>query len=237
MVSDAGLIIGILALVLAGLIGLGWLVPLVLGIVRLRRRSGGVVLTVLGGTWALGVGLVGALGWLTYRTFLEFGPGAASPLKVEQFEPAKYQGETGTIVLGYKGESSLEAYQRDGTKALRLSTNDGIVKAPVGNYHVMGYQALAKEQSGAEWVARCSPGARVSVKAGSSTELKLGPPLTASITVKTRGKDQVSMDLKLAGVDGGQYTISKKGGRDEPPSFVALNKAGQVVWKGRFSYG
>ncbi len=227
-------ILTIIALILLALIAFGWLVPLIIGIVWMRRGSGGTVLTILGGIWAAGVGLVVLLAWLGWRQFSAYSGGS---VQMEDFDAAKYQGQTGTMVLAHKGQSVFEAYLRGGNKILRFSTPDGVLKAPVGSYDVRQYQAIAKDSKGREWIAACYPDAKVSVKAGASTKLDLGPPFTASITVKTSGKDRVSMDLKLAGTNGGQYTIRQKGGKDEPPSFVALDKAGQVVWQGRFAYG
>jgi len=230
-------VLSVFALALLAILGAGWLVPFVVGIVRLKQGTGGVVLTVLGAIWGVGVGLIALLALLSYRQFEQLSEGTM--VKPEQFEAARYRGEMGTIELSYKGESRLEVRQRQTANALRLSTADGVVKAPVGEYQVTSYEAVAKDEKGAEWVARCLPNQRVTVKAGSAAPLSLGPPLKAEIRLRSAGKDMVSMDLRLTATAGGaaQYTIEQHGGRSEPPSFVALDKAGKVVWQGRFAYG
>lgn len=229
------LIVTILAAMLAGVLGLGWLVPFIMGIVYLRRRTGGTVLTVLGGIWLLGVVAIVALAALTARQVRRSF--ATSP-KVEQFDATKYTGPTGTIALTYKGRSRLEVYQHEQRKRLRLSTDDGTIKAPVAIYSVLSYEAIAKDAKRAQWVATYRPDSlKAAVSAGATTKLDLGPPLTASITVKKAPNDSVTMDFSLTGATAGQYTITKAHGVRVAPSFVALDQSGRTVWRGRFEYG
>lgn len=230
--------LGIVVVVLAAFLLLGWLLPLVLGIVRIRRKgAGGVVLTVIGGVWGLVV--LGVVGLAVYEVH-EYSRVSDSG-KVVDFDPAQYQGQTGSIVLSHKGESTLEIGGRDGGGRMRLSTSNGVLSAPVGTYNLFSYEAVGKDESGATWVASGSLSSRgrepISVKANSTQTLELGPPFKASVTVKSTGRGSATLDMSLKGCDGNQYTISKKGGRGEPPSFQVLSKTGEVLWQGRFEYG
>ena len=46
-------LLGILVIALVTALLIGWLVPLIIGIVKLCRRTGGIALTIIGVMWAL----------------------------------------------------------------------------------------------------------------------------------------------------------------------------------------
>jgi len=216
----------------------GWVVLLVIGIIRLRKRApAGVALTVIGGVWgalslsvvAIGVGV----SVYAHRQAARFGG-------MEDFDPVQYQGRKGSIVVPHKGESSLRL-QEEGGKLIRLHTKDGVLVAPAGTYRLVSFEAVGKDENNQEWEARCyfpprTPG-KVSVTDGSSQDVKVGPPFRASVSVTPKGQDQATFDLKLTGSDGNQYTIARKGGRSEPPSFQVISKSGEILWQGRLEYG
>ena len=228
------ILVGLAVLVFVFCLAIGWVVPLVVGIIWLRRKAGGgVAMTVIGGVWGVlalsGIGI----GVSAYRQVGQY-------TKVEDFDPLQYQGPKGNIVVPHKGESSLEV-TGDGGKRMRLPTKDGVFVVPAGTYSPTSYKAVDKDSSGQEWEASSylslpKPG-KISVKDGSRQDLDVGPPFVASVSVSAKGQEQATLDLKLTGRDGNQYTISRKGRLREAPGFEVRDKSGEVVWQGKFAYG
>jgi len=227
--------VGLLALAVGAVVFLGWLVLLVIGIVRWRRRAtAGIALTIIGAIWGFGAIAVGGLGALAYRQF-------SRAIRVENFDPAGYKGEMGTIVLPYKGESSLVLMSQVGAKSIRVRAKDGVAQAPAGKYYLSSYEAVAKDQQRARWTASCFPGRQamgsrsLSLGAASPQQLDLGPPFTASVVVRNATGAKPILDLSITGRGGNSYTIFRGDGR--PPSFQVVSRDAQVLWQGRFEYG
>ena len=222
---------------------LGWIVPLVIGIVRLRRRStgdtAGMVLTIVGSVWGvvgLMLGVCGGMFWL----MSSFG-GPFS--RVVQFDPSQHEGPMGAIVVPYEGEASLQVASMAGAKTLVLSSHDGRFQAPVGGYSPWVFTANKTDEDGSEWQASTyltmsGKPSQVSVQADSETSLELGPPFTASIAVTAEQRNKVALDLKVADSQGNHYTISRLGLRAAPPPrFEVRSSSGELVLEGQFEYG
>jgi len=219
---------------------LGWIVPLVIGIVRLRRRSAsdtvGIVLTIVGSVWGvvgLMLGVCGGMFWLTLTSFNQ----------VEQFDPSQYDGPMGTIVVPYEGDGLLQVTSMTEGKTLALSTGDGRFQAPVGEYTLWAFTAKKTGEDDSPWweattllVQDESP--QVSVRADSETSLELGPPFTASIAVTDEAQDVVELQLEVIDSQSNQYTIGKIALEEAPPPrFEVRSSSGELVLKGQFEYG
>ena len=163
------------------------------------------------------------------------------PAQVNEFDPARYEGEMGKIVLTYKGESALLVHNAAGGKLLRLSTRDGTLLAPVGSYTLVAHEARATDEKGVEWTAtaylmgRRSP--TVTVAVGTPVQLEVGPPLKASVHVRGGDLGNLLLDLRLLGRGGDQYVISGKRGSRETQRFKIIGPSGDVVAQGKFEYG
>ena len=131
------LFIGVVAVLLTG-----WVVPVIVGIIRLRRRTGGPALLIIGGVWFLGAAGVVGLGVVWYRTF-------SAGFAIKDFDPAGHAGQTGTVALPHKGESSLVVGDEAQRTRLRLRVRDGAAVAPAGRFQVFSYTATAKAGDGA----------------------------------------------------------------------------------------
>ena len=231
----------VIAMVVAAFLAclaLGWIVPLVMGIVRLRRKMpGGVAATAAGAVWGLLSISVIAIG-IAFYAFAQRQEAVAT--KVEAYDASQDQGSKGSIVLPFKGRSTLELIG-EGGKMVRLSTQDGTIAAPAGTFRPVSYEAIGKSEDGNEWAATCTLSSRslgtLTVAEGSSQYLRVGPPFTASVSVKTKGQNEATLDLKLVGVDGNQYTIMRRDGRGEPPAFQVIALSGETLWQGKFEYG
>ncbi|MBI5818415.1 MAG: hypothetical protein HZA88_05465 [Verrucomicrobia bacterium] len=223
-----------LVLLIPGLFG--WIIPLVFGIKHIRKKTGGVVLTVVGSVWGAFAIVFGGL----FTFFLVMG---LRTMQVEDFDPAKFQGKTGRILLSHKAESELVVMSMGGigTKRLRFKTLDGVITAPEGKYFPFEYTAFARDPAGKKWKASCTllGGSvdDVSVSAESPRELAVGPPFTAKVTVTKEPGGEVGIDLKLTGQGGGRYTIQQMDSNDTPPGFEIIGPDGKVVLKDKFHFG
>ncbi|MBM4045817.1 MAG: hypothetical protein FJ279_11935 [Planctomycetes bacterium] len=212
----------------------GWIVPLVFGIRRIRRKTGGVVLTVVGGVWGLlALCLVGLIGWLIWV--------GLRAMRVEDFDPRKYEGRMGRIALSHKAESELMLMGEKRGKRIRFKTADGAVLVPEGKYRPFEYATFSQDEAGAKWKASCylfrGMADSLSVSAESVSELAVGPPFTARVTVGKESAEEVALDLKVTGQGGDGYTIRRADGKDEPPGFEVVGPDGKVVLRDRFKFG
>ncbi len=230
--GSVGTIIGVATV---GTIALGWIVLLVIGIIRIKRRSrAGVVLTIIGGIWGLlALSLLG-FGIYGYQRAMRVS-------RVEDFDLEQYEGEMGSIILPYKGESSLEVQNKESQKRMRLSTTNGVVLAPTGRYDLCSYEVIDEDENGAKWMAQGSlyslKSREISVEADSTQDLEIGPAFTAKVTVKKKRQDEAVLDFKLIGRGGGNYTITRMDKRRKAPGFQVVDKSGDILWQGKFEYG
>ena len=233
-----------ISLLVVACLVLGWIPPLVVGIVRLRRRSAsdtvGVVLTAVGSVWGVGglmLGLCGGMFWILFNFVGAFD-------QVEQFDPSQYEGPMGTIVVSYEGQASLQVLSTaEDEKILELSADDGRFQAPVGDYRLWMFTAIRTGEGDSMWYVSAflesGDSDNVSVQADSETPIDLGPPFAASIAVtedKVAGK--VNLELQYADSDGHQYTMSRFDWDEATsPGFEVRSSTGELVLKGQFEYG
>jgi len=210
------------------------LVSFILGIIALMKigRSDGML---KGKAWALSGLLMGLVPLLLIGGLISYGfvmaASASRAYAAKSFEPAQYKGETGSIVLPYKGESAMTLYGKG--ESIRLRTADGTFKAPAGGYTVSSYEVSSQDENNVKWTASTSPrSTSIVVKNGASAQLEIGPPFTASIDVKNRGDNQVSMTFNLKDKLGNSYTIA-----NSAPSFQVMSQSGDILWQGKFQFG
>jgi len=113
-----------------------------------------------------------------------------------------------------------------------LKSGNGVFKAPVGKYRLLGYDSPVTGRREPIVSGRYRNPPVIAVTDGSTYRLKAGPPLVASIAVSQTGRNYVTMDLRLTGRGGEQCMISTK-----EPRFQVLSKAGRVLQEGKFKYG
>lgn len=214
----------------------GWTVPLIVGIVRNRRDRGGAGLIALGAVWGvLAVGAVVYVGVQLVSLGKRFQP--------ETFDAATHAGETGQIVLPWRGACELTVWPGDGARMLTLQSDNGTVVAPAGALRVSSWTLTATDEGGRVWSMTGRPsyerqmnGSALNVSAAQPVQLSVGPPLTARVVVDSSpGAGELSMDFQMTDLGGASYTISGAGAKT--PGFEVLNTAGQVVWSGDFEYG
>ena len=210
------------------------LVSVITGIIALMKigRSDGML---KGRAWALSGLLMGLVPLLLFAGFIIYSivmaVSASRPYSAKPFNPSQYNGATGSIVLPYKGESALTLIGKG--ESIRLSTTDGTLKAPTGDYQVRLYEASGQDEKNVKWTASTHlPKTKISVKSGSSEELEIGPPFIASVDVKNKTNNYVSMTFNLKDNAGNSFTIY-----NSEPSFQVLSQSGNILWQGKFQFG
>lgn len=228
MRSSWASIIGIVFLVIAACFALGWIVPLVVGLVRIRRKQWGWVLVVVGGVWGI-LAIASAVGIANLlRRKFEF----------EKFDPAQYDGPMAAITWPGQLSGELMLLDPKGSKMVRTPVTSGKAQMRTGNFSLLNYTMKTHDGGNVEWAATGSLGmAAVSLEANSTHELTAGPPFTASIAVQkgAAGKEVLSLNVKDLGSNLCSFT--KSGRRTAPPRFEIRDEAGKVVFSGKFEYG
>ena len=221
------------ALVVLGIM-IGWVVPLVIGIIRRSFGSRGVGWFVFSGVWGFAaLCLIGLVGY-SFHVARQYS-------KIEVFDARTHSGETGKIVLPFKGEVALVLRDTKNHKLLQCAGKDGIVRAPTGNYglhHFEGY--LVDEQNG-RWTAGAyfvhNPAGDFTLESNGEHAIEAGPPFVARVVAATKGREEAEFNLELTGRGAGRYTITKDKEALGEPGFEVLSKSGEVLWRGNFKFG
>lgn len=223
-------IIGI-AVLLGLMLALVSVITGIISLVMLRKSKG----MLKGKGWAISGLVMGLLPLVLVGGLIIYGfvmaASASRSYSAKPFDPSQYKGATGSIDLPYKGESALTLIGEG--ESIRLSTTDGTLKAPTGDYHVSSYEASGKDEKNIKWTASTYlHKTRLSVTNGSSEQLDIGPPFTASVDVKSKPNNYVSMTFNLKDNAGNSFTIY-----NSDPSFQVLSQSGNILWQGKFQFG
>ena len=155
--------------------------------------------------------------------------GTAAPIvqpKFENFDPAKYTGETGKIVLPCSGNVASVTLRKwvDGQLGdyLQISGKGSELVAPVGSYKLLYYYVSMAGKEGRNWSIGSNRAADdkspiIEVKANESIELGTAKQLQAAIesgktgSIKLPCKGQAAVSLRLAGDDKFQTSLEVSG--------------------------
>jgi hypothetical protein len=212
----------------------GWLIPLIIGIVKWRRKTGGKWWLVSSGIWG---GLAAA--WIGFCVFsaISINRSYAS----ETFNAEKYTGERATLVLPYTGSGTLSIRQVNTGKSLRVAFSEtNSVVVPAGTLTVWHLSYEEKDATGVVTGGmNCSLESKENIVAQANDVITLrgGVPLTASITAKKKAEDKIQIDYVLTDVAGNR--ISMWGGSSEKgsPKFEAVGPDGACFWSSALEYG
>jgi len=233
------LVTALVILPLGALVLLGWLVPLVVGIVRSRRGKGGVGCIVLGGVW--GFLALCLLGFVCFVWF-SFSQ-ARTAWQPQTFDPAVHTGALGRIEFPHGGDAVLTLQHGgtpDGSAYLQLNATDGVAVAPAGELSIWSCDLKHKDADGNTWQASCynpkGESGKLTVPTNGVACVALGPPLEARIKTRAMAEGKRSFDLKITGPHGNKFSVRAEG-HGRAPGFEVLNAAGETVWTGKFAYG
>lgn len=222
-------------LVLIGIFLVGWLLPLVIGIIELRRRHHviGIVLTVVGALWAMPAiaGLL-TVGLMTAGRRL-------APTDASVFDAGRARGPVATVVVPWKGRGELE-YRSADHRWVSKST-DGRYAVPAGALVLSTFTAYSGPET-PSWQAQTQlyQMGPLTTSAGQEQPLQVGPPYVAS--PRSRAVSSMAprghpvFELQVTDVGGHKTSISDPA-RKSPPSLQLVDKSGKVVWQSKFAYG
>lgn len=224
-----------IGLLFSGAILLGWVILIVVGALSLRsgQRRLGAVFIIIGGLWGLVVLIGGGYAYYSLR-----GTQTASTA-LTTFDPQTNTGPAGTLTLEWDQPSTLNVRSKQGQEKYKLDTTDGTLKLPPGTYVVESWSAKTTDSKGLTWVLETRyPRSLQSleVKADSTTQLAVGPPLEASVSASGSG-GSASFSFVLKDAAGNDYTMIGSGKGAQPPGFEVTDEADKVVWSGKFEYG
>ena len=241
-----GMIVGIVIVVIVSLAGafffLGWIAPLVIGLVRRRRSHAGARgWLIAASAWgalallvAVGLGVLSLFAFRSYRSDLG---GLAS--ECNDFDPAAFKGPTATLRSAHAGEAHVVACG-EGSEQTRYGATNGLITVPAGEMRISRCDFVERGADGRTWTATASLSeeATLSAAAGSVQDLGFGPPLVASAQVTwTPASDRISLAPVFVDSAGNEYTVSSEPRAEKPAEFQFVDSQDRVVWRGNFEYG
>jgi hypothetical protein len=212
----------------------GWLIPLIVGIVKWRRKTGGKGWLIASGIWCSL-----AVVWIGFCVYSAISISRSNA--TEEFKAENYVGDRATLVLPYSGSGTLSIRQVNTGKSLRVSfVNTNSVVVPAGTLAVWHLTYQGKNEEGVVTGGMsCSFEAREAIVALANEviPLKGGLPLTASITAKKTTGDKLQLGYGLIDVAGNRISISGGTSENGNPKFQAIGLDGNCFWSGQLEYG
>lgn len=211
----------------------GWLIPLVIGLVKVSRKSGGK-------GWLIGSGIWAFCALVIVGLFVFSVVSAQRRIATEDFDVATYAGDRATLILPFSGSGSLTLRQVAENKSWQVSfSNTNSVAVPAGVLKVwhLSYDFKDKAGEGARGM-NCSFASNedLEVKAGDVVTLPGGTPFTAAITAKRAG-DKLKIAYSLTDVAGNRITYWGVNSDSKKPKFEAIGPDGSCFWSEHLEYG
>jgi hypothetical protein len=216
---------------LAILLVVGWLVVLIVGLVRLDTPRVGRILVTMGALWGLVILGLGPRVVNTLAPSDEWADGTTP------FNAATFTGPKGTVELGIKDLKSISAFSTKDMKTYSYSPKEGKIEMPAGQHRLIEIHLAKADTRGNLWDVTGSPrpGVPFEVKQGKTPKLPASGAITASLSLDMKSGRQLALSFALKDASGAKWRLSGPPGTD--PRFVALDKADKQVWQGKFAYG
>lgn len=227
-------LIGIIMLAVIVSLCFGWLIPLIIGLVKWQRKTGAKGWFVGAGIWAsLAAAFIGFAVFSTLTVSRKYAP--------DEFKAESYSGDLATLVLPYSGSGTVSVRQVDTGKSLRVPfSNTNCVAVPAGTlaiWHLTYQDTHANgDVSGS---LSCSFQAKEDIVAHANDVITLpgGVPLTASVTAKKVADDKIQINYVLKDVAGNRLSLWGGSSGQGKPRFEALGPDGTCFWSGELEYG
>jgi hypothetical protein len=212
----------------------GWLIPLVIGLVKVSRKSGGKGWLIGSGVWAFCALVVVGLSVFSVVS-------AQRRMATEVFNEANYAGDRATLILPFSGSGSLTLRQVAENKSWQVSfsnTNSVVVPAGVMRIWHLSYEIKNKEGEFSGGM-NCSFASNEDLvaKAGDVLTLSGGTPFTAAITAKRADGDKLKIAYSLTDVAGNRITYWGVNSNNKKPKFEAIGPDGSCFWSDHLEYG
>ncbi len=231
--AAVGIIFGIIILLIAAFFVLGWIVPLIIGLVRRKQGKSCTALIVLGSVWGvmalLGAGVIG-LGVYAFSM-------AESRWQTEEFDPSAYEGETAILETAHKGNATLVARVGEG-ESYSFSTDDGSFLVPADVIKPQSYSITAKGDDGKTWTASwwfysAQNDPEADLTAVDRGNLDVGPPIIVKPSRRVLSEGRQSIDVSFTDAAGRSVRLSPP----KPPVIQILDASGAAVWSHKMEYG
>lgn len=218
---------------------LGWLVPLVVGIVRTAKGQRSPGLIIFGALWGcvgIFIGGLAVVGLMTFRN-------VRAHMDIKPFDASQAGDQVATLSVPFEGNAELRFVRKCGKETQTYTTKgeNGALLVPVGEVTPIALTLITTDADGKTWSASTYFQGRrrkpLTLAAGESWKLQVGPPLEARVTLSGGSTSQQHLDLKMKGAAGNAFTIRRQGAASKAPSFEVVDEKGEVVWRGDFSYG
>ena len=213
------------------IVGLGWLIPLVIGIVK-RKKTSGIILLILSACWFVIV-CIAAAGIVFYAL------SQSKQYEIVKFDPDTYIGPVGTIKVNYPVKTILYVTDKKNSKRLSFHSDSNQLTAPCGSFELFKYSGSIDTDDGANWSLETylyGKKCYVDVQSNSVVDLVFGPPLEASVSHRIQ-KPTITLNFLLEDSAGNKYSINRVNKRLPPPKFNVIDSAGAIAWSGSFAYG
>lgn len=211
--------------------GLGWIWPLIAGIMKRRKGTGGTGLIILGGAWLAcvllsTVALTGGAIWL-YRTSQE--------CDTPEFDAAAYSGATAKLIAPPDCTAVLSAESENGS--YNFTASNGVFTVPAGKLILESYTLTKKDQSGRVWTADWwfydKTATELSLEPFSEEPVKNAPPFKMTVTRAEAGNGDHRINVQI--VDSSEAAVRLSS--SQKPAIEIADAAGNIVWSRSLSYG
>ncbi|MBT4816984.1 MAG: hypothetical protein HON70_14885, partial [Lentisphaerae bacterium] len=168
---------------IVAIVALGWLVPLIIGIVRSikgQRSPGLIIFGALWGSVGLFFGFIAVFGLFAYR-------GAKAHTDVKPFDAVQAGDQVATLTVPFEGDVELRFVSEAGDETQTYTTKGeaGAVPVPAGEITPISLILTGPDEDGKTWTASTFLKGRRrkprTLAAGESQDLSIGPPFEARV--------------------------------------------------------
>ena len=229
--SSIAVLVSSVFLILALFFCLGWILPLVIGLVRRRKGKSSAALIVLGGVWG-GISVLG-LGLLSIAVILYMN--TVGRWDVTDFDPSSYEGNTAVVMVPAQGKAEMTAAMGDGSTSYRFSSERGEFVVPAEKLDVYSFSLSRQDAEGKQWQLSWwfNDDYQLDPSAAGPVSIDKGPPLT--VRVKRRELPDGAQKIEMETLDSRGMKVSL----DAPhnPVIQIIDESGAVIWSHKMEHG
>lgn len=141
-----------------------------------------------------------------------------------------------------EGQVQLVVQELITEKKLKIYSDTGFFRLPLGKYQVISYWMTMEDEDGSRWIASCDTWPRgkekiFSIRPGRLAKLKVGIPFSAKVVSFPEGADKLGLDYRVVGSGNGDFYITSRETERDDVAFQLMNDSGTLLEEGVFRYG